>query len=142
MKLLILNGPNLNLLGSRQPEVYGHTTLAQIEEGLRETFRELDLVFLQSNHEGELIDAIQAASQQGIHGIVFNPGGYTHTSVALRDAVDGTSIPVVEVHLSNIYGREEFRRRSLLAPVCAGQITGLGVAGYELAIRYLRQTGT
>jgi 3-dehydroquinate dehydratase II len=142
MKLLILNGPNLNLLGQRQPDVYGHTTLAQIEEGLRETFRKLDLVFLQSNHEGELIDAIQDASRQGIQGIVFNPGGYTHTSIALRDAVDAASIPVIEVHLSNIYGREEFRRRSLLAPVCAGQITGLGGAGYELAIRYLLQRGT
>ena len=137
MKLLILNGPNLNLLGTREPETYGKTTLADIERSLRETFPQVALRFFQSNHEGELIDQIQSASRDGIDGIVFNPAGYTHTSVALRDALLGTTVPVVEVHLSNIHKREDFRHRSLTAGAAVGQISGLGALGYELAVRYL-----
>lgn len=132
MKILILNGPNLNLLGTRQPEIYGTTTLADIEAGLRERFPEVEFSFLQSNHEGVLIDAIQAS---GADGIVLNAGAYTHTSLALADAIASVSVPVVEVHLSNIHGREEIRRRSLIAPVCRGSIAGFGAKVYELAVR-------
>lgn len=132
MKILILNGPNLNLLGTRQPEIYGTTTLADIESGLRERFPEVEFSFLQSNHEGVLIDAIQAS---GADGIVLNAGAYTHTSLALADAIASVSVPVVEVHLSNIHGREEIRRRSLIAPVCRGSIAGFGAKVYELAVR-------
>lgn len=138
MHLLILNGPNLNRLGTREPETYGRTTLADLEASLREAFPGTTLDFFQSNHEGALIDRLHAAYADGdTRGIVFNPGGYTHTSVALRDAVAAGDLPVVEVHLSNVHAREPFRRRSLLAPVCAGQISGLGPAGYHLAVRYL-----
>ncbi len=135
MNILILNGPNLNLLGTREPETYGAATLAEIEAALRRAFPEVDFAFFQSNHEGALIDRLHQT--QDAHGIVFNPGGYTHTSVALRDAVAAIDVPVVEVHLSNIHAREPFRRRSLVAPACAGQISGLGPAGYHLAVRYL-----
>lgn len=137
MHVLVLNGPNLNLLGMREPEVYGKNTLADVEKGLRAAFPEVRFTFEQSNHEGTLIDAVQDAGAAGLAGIVLNPGGYTHTSVALRDAVAAVHVPVVEVHLSNIYRREDFRHRSLLAPVCEGQISGLGVEGYHLALRYL-----
>jgi len=137
MHVLVLNGPNLNLLGMREPELYGEDTLADVEKGLRAAFPDVRFTFEQSNHEGTLIDAIQDAGSEDIAGIIFNPGGYTHTSVALRDAIAAVRVPVVEVHLSNIYAREDFRHRSLLAPVCEGQISGLGVAGYHLALRYL-----
>jgi 3-dehydroquinate dehydratase II len=137
MNLLVLNGPNLNLLGRREPEMYGVTTLAEIEAGLRDEFPVVGLTFVQSNHEGELIDAIHAAMGNGTTGIVINPGGYTHTSVALRDAIAACGLPVVEVHLTNTDAREGFRRRSLVAPVCVGRILGLGPAGYGLAVRYL-----
>ena len=136
MKLLILNGPNLNLLGTREPETYGRLTLTDIEDSLRTSFPEVAFTFFQSNHEGELIDRLQSASQDGIDGIVFNPAGYTHTSVALRDAIVAGSVEVVEVHLSNIHRREEFRHRSLTAAASVGQISGLGAVGYELAVRY------
>jgi 3-dehydroquinate dehydratase-2 len=147
MRLLLLNGPNLNRLGRREPETYGTQTLDDIVGGLREMLRrdfpEAELEAFQSNSEGALIDRLQRAEDEGAHGVVFNPGGYTHTSVALRDAVAGLSIPVVEVHLSNVHARESFRHTSLLAPVCAGQIVGLGAAGYELAARWLlRAAGT
>ena len=136
MKLLVLNGPNLNLLGSREPEVYGTTTLADIERGLRDAFADVELEFFQSNSEGGLIDRLQAAAADGTTGIIFNPGGYTHTSVALRDAIAAISTPVIEVHLSNPHARESFRHRSLTAPVSHGQIAGLGAQGYFLAVRY------
>lgn len=136
MKLLILNGPNLNLLGAREPAVYGTTTLGDLEQRLREAFPKAEMAFFQSNHEGALIDRLHAAAADGTAGVVFNPGGYTHTSVALRDAIAAIGVPVVEVHLSNTAAREPFRHRSLLAPVCAGQIAGLGPAGYHLAVQY------
>jgi len=134
--LLILNGPNLNLLGQRQPEIYGHTTLAEIEETCRKVAKELGarVDCVQSNHEGVLIDAIHAA--RGLHdGIILNAGAYTHTSIALMDAISSAEIPVVELHLSNIHAREEFRRKSYIARVCVGQICGFGPAGYPLAMR-------
>ncbi len=136
-KILILNGPNLNLLGEREPEQYGHQSLENLAEGLRREFSGVDLTFFQSNHEGELVDQLHQASRSGTSGIVFNPGAYTHTSVALRDAVSAITIPVIEVHLTNIYSREAFRHFSYLAPVCVGQISGLGSEGYSLAIRWL-----
>ncbi len=136
MKILILNGPNLNLLGTREPDVYGHDTLDDLATGLREAFPAHDLSFFQSNHEGQLIDRLHAAPEEGVDAIVFNPGAFTHTSVALRDAVAAIMVPVIEVHLSNVHAREAFRQKSLIAPVCVGQITGLGMTGYHLAVRY------
>jgi len=133
--LLILNGPNLNLLGTRQPEVYGKTTLAEIESMCVDAAVSLgySASCLQSNHEGTLIEAIHAA--RGIHdGIILNAGAYTHTSVALMDAISSVGIPVIELHLSNIHAREEFRHKSYIAPVAIGQICGFGPAGYRLAI--------
>ena len=134
-KMLILNGPNLNLLGQRQPEVYGTTTLAQVEQMCVAKAAEMDvtLSFEQSNHEGALIDAIHAARGQ-IDGIILNAGAYTHTSVALMDAIASAKIPVVELHLSNIHAREAFRHKSFIAPVAVGQICGFGPAGYPLAM--------
>jgi 3-dehydroquinate dehydratase-2 len=133
-KLLVLHGPNLNLLGTREPEVYGRTTLEQINRDLIALAQEfgVEIDCYQSNHEGHLIDRLQAG-MGNTDGVIFNPGGYTHTSVALRDCIAGINIPTIEVHLSNVHAREEFRHRSLLAPVCKGQITGLGAIGYTLA---------
>ncbi len=136
MTLLVLNGPNLNLLGTREPETYGKTSLSDLEEQLKKTFTGVDLHFAQSNHEGVLIDALHAASRDGVDAIVFNPGAFTHTSVALRDAVAGITPPVVEVHISNIHARESFRHASLIAPACIGQISGLGLSSYFLAVAY------
>ena len=135
--LYILNGPNLNLLGQRDPDMYGRRSLDEIESDLQETFSDVEFEFYQSNHEGMLIDRLHEAHTERIQGVVLNPGGFTHTSVALRDAVAAVIPPVVEVHLSNIAGRESFRRESLISPVCAGSIVGLGAAGYRLAVRYL-----
>lgn len=136
--LLILNGPNLNLLGTRQPEVYGRTTLDDVQRLCESeaTVLGMTIVFQQSNHEGVLIDAIHAA--RGVHaGIVLNAGAYTHSSIALMDAISSVALPVVEVHLSNIHAREPFRHASFIAPVAVGQICGFGAAGYALAIRAL-----
>lgn len=136
-KILILNGPNLNLLGAREPDHYGDASLEHLESDLMREFPDVDLSFFQSNHEGELVDRLHQAHRSAMSGIVFNPGAYTHTSVALRDAVSAIATPVIEVHLSNIYARESFRHHSHLAPVCAGQISGLGMQGYGLAVRWL-----
>jgi 3-dehydroquinate dehydratase-2 len=135
MKILVLHGPNLNLLGEREPEVYGRTTLAEIDAGLREqgAKRGATVESFQSNHEGQLIDRIQAARGTQ-RAIIINPGGLTHTSVALRDALVASGLPVIEVHLSNIHAREEFRQRSLVAGIALGQISGLGAKGYSLAL--------
>ena len=141
MRLLILNGPNLNLLGQREPEVYGSTTPADIVADLRAAFPEIELSFAQHNSEGDLIDALHAADADGLDGVAFNPGGYAHTSVALRDAVAAISVPVVEVHISNVHAREAFRHRLLITPAAAGLVAGFGVRGYRLAIRYFVETG-
>lgn len=137
--IFILNGPNLNLLGTRQPEVYGQGTLADIERDCAATAARLGLGidFRQSNSEGVLVDWIQEAGGAGIGGIVINPGAYTHTSVALRDALLAAARPTIEVHLSNIFARETFRHHSYISPVAAGVICGLGPAGYRLALEAL-----
>ena len=133
--ILLLHGPNLNLLGTRQPDVYGSLTLADINAAAQRHIAPFDaeLRIAQSNHEGELIDRLQD-SRAWAHGVVFNPGAFTHTSVALRDAIETIDIPVLEVHISNIHGREPFRHKSLLAGVCLGQIAGFGWHGYLLAL--------
>jgi 3-dehydroquinate dehydratase-2 len=135
MRILFLNGPNLNLLGQREPEVYGHTTLADIEAKVRSRAQELNagIEFRQSNHEGELVTWIQQA-KGSFDAIVLNAAAYTHTSVALRDAITAVGLPTIEIHLSNIHAREEFRHKSLMAPVCRGQISGFGVGSYILAV--------
>lgn len=132
MKILILNGPNLNLIGQREPEIYGNLSFENKLTEWKDEFS-AQLSYFQSNVEGELIDALQAAK---VDGIIFNAGGYTHTSIALRDAISAISIPVVEVHLSNITARESFRHESFLTPVCVGCIFGFGMESYRMALRY------
>ena len=137
--ILVLNGPNLNLLGSRETDADGVTTLADVEPPGARVASELgsNAVCRQSNHEGQLIDWLHGAAAEGAVGVVLNPGGFTHTSVALRDAVAAINVPVVEVHVSNVLKREPFRHVSLTGAVSVGSIMGLGVTGYELAVRYL-----
>jgi 3-dehydroquinate dehydratase-2 len=139
MKILVLNGPNLNLLGTREPGVYGSTTLPQVDQQLVEIAREHEaqISCFQSNHEGALIDRIHQARIDGVDGIVINPGGLTHTSVALRDALAGVAIPFVEVHISNVHKREVFRHHSFLSEIAIGVICGLGTEGYKMALRFL-----
>lgn len=141
MTILILNGPNLNLLGTREPEIYGTENFESAVASMQRAYPDLNLVYIQSNHEGELIDALQ---QYGFlaAGIVFNPGGYTHTSVAIRDAVAAIKCPVIEVHISNTAARESFRHHSMIAPVCAGSIIGLGLDGYRLGVEWLLRNAT
>ena len=135
-RLLLLNGPNLNLLGTREPDVYGQQTLAQIEQALTEQARAAgaELSTLQSNAEHELVDAVQGTAAGGVDFILINPGAFTHTSIALRDAFLGVGVPLIEVHLSNIHQREEFRHRSYFSDIAEGVIVGLGAQGYELAL--------
>ena len=139
MKILLINGPNLQLLGFREPGIYGRDTLESIVSHLRELAAELgcELIDFQSNHEGAIVDRIGESVTEGISGIVMNPAAYTHTSVAIRDAIAAVKLPVVEVHLSNVHAREEFRSRSLTAPVCIGVVAGFGADSYELALRAL-----
>lgn len=134
----VINGPNLNLLGRREPETYGSATLADIEARIASRAKELGVAvtFVQSNHEGALVDAVQEAGLAGA-GVIINPGAYTHTSIALRDAITGVNAMTIEVHLSNIHAREPFRHRSLITPVVIGMICGLGPSGYELALEAL-----
>ncbi|MBO9689224.1 MAG: type II 3-dehydroquinate dehydratase [Mitsuaria chitosanitabida] len=141
MQVLVLHGPNLNLLGTREPEVYGATTLAQIDDDLRQIAQEAGVALesYQSNHEGALVDRIQAAGRDGTRFIIINPAAYTHTSVAIRDALAAVAIPFVEVHLSNIHKRESFRHHSYLSDLAVGVICGLGPAGYRLALQYALQ---
>jgi 3-dehydroquinate dehydratase-2 len=136
LRLLVLHGPNLNLLGSREPGVYGTTPLADIHKAMEARGRTagVQLESFQSNHEGELIDRVQSARVEGIEFIIINPAGYTHTSIALRDALAAVAIPFIEVHLSNIHGREAFRHHSYFSEIAVGVICGLGALGYELAL--------
>lgn len=138
--ILVINGPNLNLLGRREPEVYGATTLEQLQERLSEDARRLGVrvSFFQSNHEGQIIDRIhQAFLEEKVDGILINPGGLTHTSVALRDALLGVQIPFIEIHISNVFARESFRHHSYLSDVAGGVIAGLGITGYRFGLAAL-----
>jgi len=138
MKVMVINGPNLNLLGTRSPEIYGSLTLEGLETRIAERAEEYNwqVEFHQSNHEGEIIDCLHLA-RHSCDAVIINPGAYSHTSIAIRDAIEAISTPVIEVHISNIHAREEFRHRSLISPVCRGSIVGFGVAGYVLALEAL-----
>lgn len=138
LSILVIHGPNLNLLGEREPDIYGTISLPKINQSINEEAKKLSVqtVCIQSNHEGELVDLIGSAKKK-YQGILINPAAYTHTSVAVRDALAACGIPAVEVHLSNIYGREDFRKQSLTAPVCIGQVSGFGSSSYLLGLRGL-----
>jgi 3-dehydroquinate dehydratase-2 len=135
MHLTIINGPNLNLLGTREPEIYGSRSFDEFLEELKQRFTEINFDYFQSNHEGELIDKLQSSSGE-TDGIIFNGAGYTHSSIALADTIAAIATPVVEVHISNIHAREEFRHKSYTASKAIGVITGMGLEGYSLAVRY------
>lgn len=144
MKILCLNGPNLNRLGKREPSVYGTETLTDIENSLIHYGKQhqVNISCFQSNHEGQLIDWIHEAEDNDVKGIILNPGAYTHTSYAIRDAIASINIPVIEVHISNIHKREAFRHVSVIAPLCVGQISGLGSFGYQLALEtFIKRNG-
>jgi len=145
VKLLILNGPNLNRIGKREPDIYGYETLEDVEKKLTKIAEKesMKLDFLQSNTEGVLIDRIHEAADDGTDGIIFNPGAFTHYSIAIRDAIASIDVPTIEVHISNIHTRESFRQISVIAPVCIGQLTGFGTDGYLLALQafLLRREG-
>ena len=143
MNILVLNGPNLNLLGTREPEVYGTDSLKDIEENLKSISKNhnVNIRFYQSNSENELINELHTAKQENVDAIIINPGAFTHTSIALRDAFLGVGIPFIEVHISNIYRREEFRKKSFLSDISEGLITGLGVSGYEFALLTIIKRG-
>ena len=138
MKLLILNGPNLNRLGLREPAIYGSETMEHCLAVLRQRYPEDEILYAQSNVEGFLIDRLQQAIDEGVEGVVFNAGAYTHTSIALHDCIRSLDFPVIEVHLSNVHQREEFRRHSMLAPACKGVICGFGMDSYRLGIEALK----
>ncbi|QNR20510.1 type II 3-dehydroquinate dehydratase [Exiguobacterium sp. Helios] len=140
MRIFVLNGPNLKLLGTREPDTYGTQTLSDLEDLIKHRFKDIDFQFAQSNHEGELVDYLHGA--RGYDGIVLNAAAYTHTSIALRDAIAAIGVPTIEVHLSNVHAREAFRHQSMLAPVCRGVISGLGMTGYLLAVEALIQPST
>lgn len=136
MRILILNGPNLNKIGLREPEIYGVMSFEAALTKWRGLYANCELLYFQSNSEGALLDRLQAGMQENLAGIIFNPGAYAHSSIALRDALAYVNIPVIEVHISNIYAREQFRHHSYTAPKCVGVISGLGLRGYELALNY------
>ena len=137
MKIALINGPNLNLLGTREPEVYGNQTFEQYLQTIKKRYADIEISYFQSNVEGELINEIQKAGKE-YDGIVLNPGGYTHTSVAIGDAIASISTPVVEVHISNVHAREDFRKISHVSAKCKGSIIGLGLKGYDLAIEFFK----
>lgn len=138
-KILLINGPNLNLLGQREPQKYGSTSLKEVQEAVGSIIRERggELICFQSNHEGDIVDEIQKAPSEGIEAVIINPGAFTHTSIAIRDAFLAVQLPFVEVHISNIFKRESFRHHSYLSDIAEGCIIGLGVRGYELAALFL-----
>lgn len=142
MRIMVLNGPNLNLLGTRETDIYGQRSLREIEAELRSRFPKIDLDFRQSNHEGGLVDALHSAEADSLDGVVLNAAAYTHTSVALRDAISAIRVPVIELHISNVYGREDFRSRSFISGVCSGLISGLGTDGYRLAVSHFAEANT
>ncbi len=137
MRVLVVNGPNLNLLGKRETEVYGRDSLWDLENRLKENYKDVKFEFFQSNHEGSIIDTLQKAMDGMTDGVVLNAGAYSHTSYAIRDCIRALPVPVVEVHISNIHSREEFRHTSVTAEVCAAVIAGMGLEGYGLAVEYL-----
>jgi 3-dehydroquinate dehydratase-2 len=139
MKILIVNGPNLNLLGTREPEIYGAQSLEGLIDSLREQFPKLEIVHFQSNHEGAIVDRLQASLGEDLQGLILNGGAFTHYSYAIYDALRMIEVPKIEVHISHIFGREGFRHRSVTAPACDGMISGLGTGGYRLAVEALLQ---